>query len=258
MTSFLALARYAPQLLTFTLYISGLWHKELYLLLFGIGMSLDGALNYALNSWLSDDVLPRVATCVPVHGAVLSYETQQMAFFVTFVLGYIELYEAAARVWHLLLLVLLFAVVFVGDHLLNYHTAESIVAAATLGSLLAFVYQWLLYVALVPLFPWALRQRWMRWFGYEDTLCFTTTTSALGRYVLRAFDARFDGFKSVPARAEVCDVVRDAVFDYLTREHAIFDARNLARIEPLLTCRLTDDREPFTLARARQFIEEQF
>ena len=129
LTSLLALARYAPQLLTFTLYITGLWHKELYLLLFGIGMSLSTLLNWAFNSLTGDAVPPRVATCIPVHGAVLSFESQQIAFFITFAMGYVVLYEAGARVWHMLLLVSIFALVFLGDHMLNYHTAEAIVAA---------------------------------------------------------------------------------------------------------------------------------
>lgn len=220
-------------------------------------MSLDALLNWLLNSALSDDVLPRIATCVPIHGAVFSFETQQMAFFVTFVLGYIQLYEARARLWHLLLLVLVFGVVFVGDHLLNYHRAEAIVSAATLGTLMAFVYQWLLYVAMVPVFPSILRQGWVRWFGYEDTLCFTSGTSALGRHVLRAYDTHFEG-SGVVERDDVCALVRDAVVDYLTREHAVFSPDDLARIQPLLVCELQNDKGPLTADVARKFIEEQF
>lgn len=259
LTSLLALARYMPQLLTFTLYIIGLWHKELYLLLFGLGMSASTLLNWALNSATSDTVLPRVATCVPVHGAVLSFESQQIAFFVTFVLGYVALYEARARIWHLLLLVSIFALVFLGDHMLNYHTAEAIVAATTLGSVLGFCYQWLLYVAVVPTFPRAMRSRLVRYLEYEDTLCYTSTMSALGRFVLRGFDERFGANDAVlVSTAAVCALVRERVREYLTREHTVFHESDLAHIEPLLVCQLERNNSSLTVYRARQFIEEYF
>jgi hypothetical protein len=249
-----------PQLLTFVLYVTGLWHKELYLLLFGFGMSGSTLLNWALNEATSDRVLPRVLTCVPVHGAVLSFESQQTAFFVTFVLGYIALYEAQARIWHLLLLVSLFALVFLGDHLLNYHTAEAIVAATTLGSALAFCYQWLLYVAIVPTFPRAMRSRLVRFFGYDDTLCYTSGTSALGRFVLRGFDERYGNAsdETLVQASAVCILVRERVHEYLTREHTIFRARDIVNIDPLLVCELERTPSSLTVYRARQSIEEYF
>lgn len=249
-----------PQLLTFVLYVTGLWHKELYLLLFGLGMSGSTLLNWALNEATSDRVQPRVATCIPVHGAVLSFETQQTAFFITFVLGYIALYEAQARIWHLLLLVSLFALVFIGDHLLNYHSSEAIVAASTLGSALAFCYQWLLYVAIVPTFPRALRSRLVRFFGYDDTLCYTNGTSALGRFVLRRFDERYGGASdaTLVQTSTVCTLVRESVHEYLTREHTIFRARDIIHVEPLLVCKLEGTPGSLTVYRARQYIEEYF
>lgn len=258
LTSLLALARYAPQLLTFTLYITGLWHKELYLLLFGIGMSLSTLLNWAFNSLTGDAVPPRVATCIPVHGAVLSFESQQIAFFITFAMGYVVLYEAGARVWHMLLLVSIFALVFLGDHMLNYHTAEAIVAAATLGSVLAFCYQWLLYILVVPSFPYVLQSRYVRYFGYDDTLCYSVSLSSLGRYVLRGFDERFPAGDQIVDPAAVCELVRERVHDYLTNEHAVFLARDIAHIQPLLVCRIESETTPLYASRARQFIETHF
>ena len=252
----MALARYTPQLLTFALYVSGLWHKELYLLLFGLGMSFDGILNWLLNSSLSGSVGPRVSTCVPVHGAVLSYESQQMAFFVTFALGYIILYEAGARIWHLVLLIGLFCIVFLGDHMLNYHTVEAIVAATTLGTLAASIYQWMLYFLFVPAFPFLARQWLVRWIGYEDTLCYTNSTSALGRYVLAAYDKRFGDERAPLTRIAMCELVRSTVIEYLAREHSIYSEMDLMRIQPLLVCRVESDSEPLTFDSGRQFIEE--
>lgn len=256
MTSLLALARIMPQILTFSLYIIGFWHKELYLLLFGIGMSISTLINWGINELAGDTTEPRVATCIPVHGAVISFESQQTAFFVTFVMGYIALYEARARIWHLLLLVAIFALVFFGDHLLNYHTAEATVAAALLGSLLAFCYQWLLYVAIVPTFPHVLRSRYMRMLNYEDTLCYTCSMTDFGRYVLSGFDARF-GSSGIVTMPEVCDLVRTRIHDYLTREHTIFLARDIAQLEPLLVCKIGNGK-PLSVPHARQLIEEYF
>lgn len=256
LTSLLALARVAPQLLTFALYIAGFWHKELYLLVFGIGMSVSTLINLGVNALI--DAEPRVATCMPVHGAGVSFETQQIAFFTTFALGYVALYEAPARIWHLLLLISVFALVFYGDHVLNYHTAEAIVSAAVIGSLLAFCYQWLLYMFVVPTFPYVLRSRYVAWFGYEDTLCHTVVLSALGRHILAGFDRQFGTSKLVAPEA-VCALVRERIQDYLTRKHAVFAAADIAHIEPLLSCQLSKDtNRPLATASARQFIEDFF
>jgi hypothetical protein len=187
---------------------------------------------------------------------VLSFEAQQMAFFTTFVISYISLYEIGARIWHLLLLITLFAIVFLGDHVLNYHRANAIVCAALLGVMLATIYQWLLYMIVVPTFPLVLRNPYMLYLAYEDTMCYTSKTSALGRYVIVEFDKRFA--EEPVTRAAVCELVRGKAIEYLTKEHPIFLPNDIDRMFPRFEKKLECVADPLTKYNARQFIEENF
>jgi len=141
-TTLLATTRYVGPLLTLLMYVVGLRYKELYLLLFGLGLSLDGYTNVAWRYVLRDDARV-VATCgdAYVPFASPSYQAQHTAFFVTFALTYIGLYRPRAKLWHFLLLAVFALAVFYADRELNYHTERALLAGAYIGALNAVVWQ---------------------------------------------------------------------------------------------------------------------
>ena len=253
------MARYLPQLLAFALYVVGLWHRELYLLFFGLGVTVSSLLNWGVNALLSEHASVRIVTCVPLHGAVLSFETQQIAFFTAFLVSYICLYEAPATTLQYFLIVGVLSVAFVGDVLLNYHREQAIISGAVLGFVLAFLYQWFLYVAAVPLFPWLERKVWVRWFDYRDTLCNTRSTSALGTSVLQMFDATFgtDGNKLV--RSVVVVAAADQqVRAFVTQQlRALSDEQPLPKL-PTTVSAFSRSSEFISVGEARSILEELF
>jgi len=174
-SALLALLRYAPQVITFLLYFGGLRYKELYLLLFGFGLSLNSAANQLANSVLRAE--PRVPTCTPMHGAAVSWQAQQVAFFTLFSLAYASLYQARLKLWHSVALLTFLALTVLSQDALNYHTTESTVTGAALGCLLALLYQSFLYTLIVPSFPLVMRSRLVRYLAYQDTLCYDSKSS---------------------------------------------------------------------------------
>jgi hypothetical protein len=173
LSALLALLRYAPQVVTFLLYFSGLRYKELYLLLFGFGLSANSVVNQLANYLVV--VEPRVPTCTTMHGAAVSWQSQQVAFFVTFSLGYAALYQARVRLWHVVALELFLALTVVSQDLLNYHSSQSAIAGSVLGTVLALLYQSFLYSIIVPTFYIVLRSSVVRYLNYQDTLCIEWT-----------------------------------------------------------------------------------
>ncbi len=168
-SAFLSLARYTPLLITLTLYIGGWRYGELYLLLFAIGLTGDGILNFTVNYFAPGT--PRLAGCLPVYGSTLAYQVQHASFFVTFVLGYVSLYRPRrATALQLFLLFGFYAWVVAGAHFLNYHTAASVLAGAAVGTLGAYVYQSLLHWFVVPHSRWIVSTLPARYFEYQDTL----------------------------------------------------------------------------------------
>ena len=168
-SALLALMRYAPQAITFGLYFAGLRYKELYFILFGIGLSLNSKLNELLNFVIGG--VPRIETCTAMHGAALAWQSQQVAFFVTFALGYTSLYQAKLKMTHTFALMLFLVLSVISQDFLNYHTPESTIAGVAAGVSLALVYQTLVYLLVVPAFGWLLERRIVRFMGYRDTLC---------------------------------------------------------------------------------------
>lgn len=188
LTTLLAPTRYVGPLLTLLMYVAGLRYKELYLLLFGLGLSLDGYANVAWRYVLRDTERP-VATCADAYApfASPSYQAQHTAFFVTFALTYIGLYRPRAKLWHFVLLAAFAVVVFYADRRLNYHSERALLAGAYVGAFNAFVWQvrlrcekevrLLILVqlfvrfALYPAFPFVVSTRLARYLAYTDSLC---------------------------------------------------------------------------------------
>lgn len=142
LTTLLAVTRYVGPLLTLTMYAVGFYYKELYLLFFGFGLTLDGYTNVAWRFVLRDTVRA-VDTCgdayLPFQSP--SYQAQHTAFFATFVLTYIGLYRPRAKLWHFFLLALFALAVFYAERRLNYHTERALLAGAYIGAFNAFVWQ---------------------------------------------------------------------------------------------------------------------
>ncbi len=179
LSAFLSLSRYTAQIITVLLFVVGIRYRELYLLLFGFGLLIDEGVNFTIN--ILNPSMPRVPTCTPVYGSVIAYQVQHADFFVTFLLGYVALYRACAKLWHFALLVGFHAWVVLGAHFLNYHTAVAIVAGAALGSINALIYQAFLYWFVVPYFPVLTTLAPVRYFQYQDTLCTTPTLNGAQR-----------------------------------------------------------------------------
>lgn len=169
MSALLSLARYAPQVIQFLMYFAGVRYRELYLLLFGLGLSLDSLVNLGLNQ-LIDGGEPRVATCPPVHGTLTSFQTQQTAFFVVFSLGFASLYRPRLKYWHVLALCAFYLLVALSDHFLNYHRANAIVSGAFFGTTLALIYQTLLHWLVVPWLARISSWTFVVYMSYRDTL----------------------------------------------------------------------------------------
>ena len=207
MTALLAVLRYAPLVLTFLMFFAGLRYKELYLLVFGVGLTLSSLTNWLLNELI--ERAPRVATCPPLSGAAIAWQVQQVGFFVVFSLGYMALYRPRTKLWHVWALTFFYTLTVVGSCMLNYHFPDAIVSGAALGTALALCYQSFLYLVVVPAFPRLLRNSLVRYMAYQDTLCYGEA-APLHVIMLENLDAAF------PPAERSLD--RRAVREFLARQ----------------------------------------
>jgi len=196
MSAVLSLSRYSPQVIQFLLYFAGVRYKEIYLLLFGFGLTGDSLVNFIVNRVAAADA--RVATCPPVHGALVSFQSQQSAFFVSFALAYAALYRARLKLWHIAALLFFSTAVALADHLLNYHVAPAILNGCLIGATLAVGYQLFLYAIVVPTFPIVLSNSLIAYLAYDDTLT-RQKTLTLSQRLVRDFDSQFLGADKVDA-----------------------------------------------------------
>lgn len=169
LTGVYALLRYAPYFITIALYIASFWYKQIYLLFFSFGLTLDGLINEAINDAVNRP--PRTPKCPPLWGTAVAYEIETSSFFVTFILGYMTLYRPRTKLWHILLLFIWLALNVSGAHFMHFHHSDAIVNGAILGTFLALTYQVLLHWIFVPSMCRVLRYRLVRYWGYIDTLC---------------------------------------------------------------------------------------
>jgi len=209
MSAFLSLSRYAPSIITFVLYFAGLRYKELYLLLFGFGLTIDAWIGYGLNTLIVNE--PRIAGCLPVFGSAIAYQVQHAAFFTTFSLGYVSLYQPRTKLWHVAVVLLFYASVVLGAHYLNYYQSAAIVAGAALGSLNALWYQSALFWIVVPTFYIVLRSRLVRYMAYQDTLCTGDCTPA-HVIAVEQFDRTFDSRQRQISRQRAKEFVASQMF----------------------------------------------
>ncbi len=184
----LALTRYTPQVITFLMYFIGLFRKELYLLVFGIGLSIDSVIGAVIGAAIGDEIAPRVETCTPVHSAAVAYQVQHASFFLTFSLGYMALYRPRVKFWHLCVIFLFYLGIVLGAHHLNYYSADAVLSGAALGSGVALVYQSLIHWFVVPHFPTILSSRINRYLCYADNLCTGTTRVPLHILMVESYD----------------------------------------------------------------------
>lgn len=189
LTAIMSLSRAAPIIITVLLYIAGFYYKELYLFYFGIGLYLNSELNELLNVLVVRE--PRIATCPPTQGAAFAWQVQQMAFFTTILLGYATLYRPRVKLWHILLVQVLFMLTVVGADMLNYHHTDAIVMGAAVGSMWALLYGSAGYFFIVPSFGFLRSTRFVRYMGYDDSLCSGANAVPACVIVLENFDKTF-------------------------------------------------------------------
>jgi len=173
LTGVYALLRYAPYFITIVMYVASFWYKQIYLLFFSIGLTLDGYLNEAINDAVNRP--PRMQRCPPLWGTAVAYEIEHAAFFITFALGYMSLYRPRTKLWHIALLFLWYALIVSGAHFMHFHHSDAIVNGAILGTFVALTYQVLLHWIFVPRLCRMLQNRLVVYWGYIDTLCYGDT-----------------------------------------------------------------------------------
>lgn len=209
-----ALLRYAPYFITIVLYIASFWYKQIYLLFFSIGLTLDGVLNEALNN-----AFPRAwrtPGCPPLWGAAVAYQIEHAAFFITFVLGYMLLYRPRTKLWHILLLFTFYALTVSGAHYMNFHYADAIANGAIVGSFAALTYQTILHWFFVPRLCRMLKHRLIVYWGYMDTLC-TGEVQPLHVLMDENFTREFGSSSSSSSRQQTY-IEREKVREFIAKQ----------------------------------------
>lgn len=174
----LSVTRYLSIFTTLSLYIAGIRYCEVYLLLFGLGATLNWATNIAVRAAVGDltFVVPTCVDAYALSGNWPSYQSQEAAFIVTFLFTYCLIYRARFHIASAFLLTLFFTSVVAADKLLNYHTTSQIVGGVVIGSVLAVLYQIVLRLFVLPLSPQLLSFRIARYLEYRETLCTKSAT----------------------------------------------------------------------------------
>lgn len=185
----MALLGEAPIIIAALLWVAGFYYKELYLLYISVGLWINSELNELLNDLVPR--APRIAGCLPPHGAAFAWQIQQMAFFTAMALSYAAMYRPRTKLWHVLLLLLLFMLTVIGSDMLNYQHTDAIVSGAAIGSGFALLFGSAGYFFFVPWFSWLLHNRFVRYMGYEDKMCTGNAGVAPHIVVLENFDAQF-------------------------------------------------------------------
>lgn len=205
-----ALLRYAPYFVTILLYVASFYYKQIYLFFVGIGLSGDGYVNFLLNRHFPAPA--RRATCVPLWGATTSYEVQNAAFFTTFVVGYMSLYQPRTKLWHITLLFLYFALTLSGAHFMHFHSADAIFTGAVVGTLDALGWQLALHALIVPRIPALLRVRLVSYWGYMDTLVFGNDAVPQHVIVLENFEREFAALQDSELRGQLREFIAKQSF----------------------------------------------
>jgi len=164
----LVLTRYTPVFITLLMYVSGLWYKEIYLLLFGIGLSLDSAINSALQELIAEPVPEK--HCGGPYGMPSDF-AQHTAFLYAMLATFPILYSQRIGLLNSSILTLVVALVFAAQTHLHYNTREQVLVGSCVGALLGFAYQLGLYTFVYPYFNTILCCAPLSTFGYVDSWC---------------------------------------------------------------------------------------
>lgn len=172
-THLLAGTRYLNIFTTLSLYVASLRYCELYLLLFGLGSSLNWAVNVVVRVVVHDTALvtPTCVDAYAVGGNWPSYQAQEAAFLATFMIAYAETYDAELHVVSAYALMQTFVAVIAADKLLNYHTTSQIVGGVLIGCMVGLATHLFYRVAVLPLTQQLLSFRVARYLGYRETFC---------------------------------------------------------------------------------------
>lgn len=164
----LVTTRYSPLIITLVMYVSGLWYRELYLLLFGVGLTLDNLLNKALQMAI-DERVPQKSCGGPL--GMPSELAQHIAFFYAMLVTFPILYSQRMGLSKALILALGAALVYAAQVELGYNTPEQVLVGSVVGTLFGFVYQLVIYTLLYPYFNTILSWSLVDWCGYADSWC---------------------------------------------------------------------------------------
>ncbi len=204
-----ALLRYAPYFITIILYVASFYYKQIYLFFVGIGLSLDGYVNSVINERIP--TRPRVETCAPLWGSTVSYEVQNAAFFTTFVVGYMSLYQPRTKLWHITLVFIYFSLTISGAHFMHFHFSNAISDAAMIGAIDALVWQLLLHWILVPRLSLLLRARLIAYWGYVDTMVLGNRVSQ-HVITLENFEDEFRALENSPLKERMREFIAKQKF----------------------------------------------
>jgi len=162
------LTRFSSIAITLIMYFSGIWYRELYLLIFGIGLSLDSLLNTLLQNIIEQPV-PNEG-CGGEFG-MPSELSQHILFFYTMLVTFPILYTQSAGIVNIAIVTLVTSFVCAAQVHLGYNDSAQVAAGAVIGSTFGFVYQMIVFLTIYPRFNWILDTWLISAFGYIDSWC---------------------------------------------------------------------------------------
>lgn len=166
-TQFLVLFHYASLFVTALTLGLSFRYKELYLLLFGLGLSADTIINWLLRQIIRQEA--PLAGCGVLY-AMPSQQTQHAAFLVVFAATFAYVWRARFSVWHMALALGFLDAVVLSALYFNFASEQQVLVGAVIGGVLALVWQFFIYLCLFPHWNGLLRAPPIYQMGYEDTL----------------------------------------------------------------------------------------
>lgn len=166
-SAYLLVTVFFPHYLTVGMLALGFYRSEIYVLLMGLALSSNYALNIGLQHLFRDE--SRFSDCYADFGGP-SFATQQLVMFDTIIMSYPFFFHRPIRLKSIVAIRLgivftLFAWVYIGAN-----TMLELLSGAAVGLAYGFAFQCTMYGVLLPNLARILSWRLCRLFEFEDTL----------------------------------------------------------------------------------------
>lgn len=197
----LTYAHYMSLWLSIVFYVASFGYRELYLLFFGLGLTIDGWINYGLRYAFKQPA--PIEGCGDQYG-MPSFEVQNTTFFITMGISFAIFYRTHMRFFFLVLMTCAPPAVGIAVIQLNYNTPAQVFFGCLTGILTGSLYQFLLYYVVRHWFPRIAQWRWVRAMGWVDSMATGSNLEELQRHLYYLWKKQFPGNKSISAKeAEV-------------------------------------------------------